>query len=397
MKIALVMAHGRVHQHVGGAPKIFFEMANEFSNYHEVLAIYSDNGAGEPLYQTQPNVKLVNLHVDKSVVRTKKAKVVREIVRGLNKTGIVKLNYDPVTSNQQTLIGLALKPELESFEPDVIISFGHWDLVSISDFYSGNAKIISSYHSDTNRFFPQLSKRELNAHLRADLCQVLLKSYCSIVSEKMNGRCEVIDIGNPINDFSGNANLSEKNIIYMARIEKNKQQDKLLSCFANIPSDLRVGWKIKLYGSDASLTYKSSLLALVKELGISDCVEFKGVTSDPEQALKQASICAFPSLFEGFPLALSEAMSAGLPCVGYESCSGVNEIITHENDGFLARDDSEFSLYLSKLMASESLRSNMGKRAYHKISHYHPNVIWSIWAGVLKKYIPPMKENKIGK
>ena len=40
-----------------------------------------------------------------------------------------------------------------------------------------------------------------------------------------------------------------------------------------------------------------------------------------------ADIIVLPSTYEGFPLALSEGMSAGLPGVGFRECMGVNEII----------------------------------------------------------------------
>ena len=54
--------------------------------------------------------------------------------------------------------------------------------------------------------------------------------------------------------------------------------------------------------------------------------------------VSNASVCAFPSKYEGFPLALTEAMSAGLPCVGFKSCTGVNGLIVDGENGFLVED-----------------------------------------------------------
>lgn len=44
---------------------------------------------------------------------------------------------------------------------------------------------------------------------------------------------------------------------------------------------------------------------------------------------------AFPSAYEGFGLSLAEAMSMGLPAVGYKSCSAVNELIVDGKNGFV--------------------------------------------------------------
>lgn len=66
MKIALLMMHGRVHQHVGGAPRVFFDMANYFSQSgHQVLSIYNDDCEGLPNYDVDASVSLHNLALPK--------------------------------------------------------------------------------------------------------------------------------------------------------------------------------------------------------------------------------------------------------------------------------------------------------------------------------------------
>lgn len=74
--------------------------------------------------------------------------------------------------------------------------------------------------------------------------------------------------------------------------------------------------------------------ALVKELGIEDRVVFAGYRADVKQLLHVVDGYAFPSLQEGLPVALMEAMSVGLPIV----CSRIRgnvDLIENAQGGFL--------------------------------------------------------------
>lgn len=53
---------------------------------------------------------------------------------------------------------------------------------------------------------------------------------------------------------------------------------------------------------------------VIKE-GLADCIIFTGLRTDIPQLLAGADVLLMPSLFEGLPVALVEAQTAGLPCV----------------------------------------------------------------------------------
>lgn len=96
------------------------------------------------------------------------------------------------------------------------------------------------------------------------------------------------------------------------------------------------------------------------DLGLAERVFLRGFTDDPLIKMRDADIFIFPSKYEGFGLALAEAMSIGLPSIGFSTCSGVNELIKHSQNGFLALDEQQMALYLEQLIMDPSLRSRLG-------------------------------------
>lgn len=60
---------------------------------------------------------------------------------------------------------------------------------------------------------------------------------------------------------------------------------------------------------------RERLTALSQELGMADRVHLLGYRSDMREVYKSSDIFCFPSLREGLPVSLMEAMASGLPCV----------------------------------------------------------------------------------
>ncbi len=378
MKIALLMMHGKVHQHVGGAPRVFFDMANHFSELgHQVLAIYNDEREGEPHYQVNSDVQNHNLALPKKFKGIKKHKLLREVLRAADKIPGVTVKYNPVTLQWQKQAGEACSTLLNEFQADVVIAYHVSDLVSLQYARFASPKTLVMCHTDPSRVYHGLANYERAAWQQADAIQVLLPSYRAALEKSVSAPIEVI--GNVVPQQELTADLSQKRIIYLARIEKNKRQHLIVEALHRIDDAVRAGWTVALYGSCNDLAYQQSVQALIEQYGLQKCVTLMGATSAPFDELATSSICAFPSAFEGFPLALTEAMSIGLPCVGFSECSGVNELMEHQKTGFLADNVDEFAHTLSRLMESETLRREIGQAAQRSVARYSKDAIWDQW------------------
>ena len=68
-----------------------------------------------------------------------------------------------------------------------------------------------------------------------------------------------------------------------------------------------------------------------------------GFVADVREALNAADIFVLPSRWEGWPLALAEAMAAGLPCVG-TNVPGIRDIVESGRTGLLVRTEDPTAL-----------------------------------------------------
>ena len=120
---------------------------------------------------------------------------------------------------------------------------------------------------------------------------------------------------------------------------------------------------------------REEFLSLAKELGVDGRVHLLGFRTDVAELLKSADIFLFPSIQEGLPVALMEAMSCGLPVI----CSEIrgNTDLIDDTCGVLcpATDADSFATAIKKLISDEALRSSMAEKAFKESKKYDIKII----------------------
>jgi GalNAc-alpha-(1->4)-GalNAc-alpha-(1->3)-diNAcBac-PP-undecaprenol alpha-1,4-N-acetyl-D-galactosaminyltransferase len=116
---------------------------------------------------------------------------------------------------------------------------------------------------------------------------------------------------------------------------------------------------------------------LVKELGISDKVEFIGESKNVESYYLKSKIFAFTSIVEGFPTVLGEALSAGLACISYNCHSGASDLIKNDDNGYLVKINNklEYKNKLEILLESDNLRKRFIDKSTLKIRDFDLEII----------------------
>jgi glycosyltransferase involved in cell wall biosynthesis len=107
-----------------------------------------------------------------------------------------------------------------------------------------------------------------------------------------------------------------------------------------------------------------------------------------ENVYAHSDIFALLSQSEGFPLALSEAMAAGIPAIGLKKCFGIRDLIRDDKTGFLVDEDPVvIQRIFRQLMENKKKRMEMGFAARESIKRYKPDYIWGQWEKLLEKIV----------
>ena len=175
--------------------------------------------------------------------------------------------------------------------------------------------------------------------------------------------------------------LDTKNIITVSRLDYGKKNDDIINSFAKIDDK-----KTKLYIIGDGKEY-DNLKLLINNLQLNDRVILTGYKNknEIEEYMLKSSLFLMASLTEGLPMVLLEAMSYGIPCIAYETASGVNDIIANNENGYVIknRNEKEYIKYINKIMEDDKLRKKMGKKARATVEKFSKDEILKKWYAVL--------------
>jgi len=162
-------------------------------------------------------------------------------------------------------------------------------------------------------------------------------------------------------------------LLYVGRVAWEKNLGLLLKSFREIRGKYP-NTRLMIAGSGP---YERACKMLAKTLRIEDCITFSGMLSqdDVRKAYSAADLFVFPSLTETQGLVLSEALTAGLPCVAVRA-AGTPDIIEDGVDGFLADNSvSSFSGYIDKLISDDKLRAQLSQAAVRNSARFSVDVM----------------------
>ena len=112
---------------------------------------------------------------------------------------------------------------------------------------------------------------------------------------------------------------------------------------------------------------KEELESLIESKGLGDRVKLLGFRTDTSELLNASDIFVFPSLQEGLPVALMEAMASGLPCV-VSNIRGNVDLIDESNGKVVDNTENAWAEALAKV---EYLNlESLGKSAAEKVNAF---------------------------
>lgn len=159
-------------------------------------------------------------------------------------------------------------------------------------------------------------------------------------------------------------------VLYAGRLDWNKGHKELLEGFksfileTNVRAELlMVGWE-----DDAAKPIEKGILALAKELGITENLKFLGrmtVGAELNAAYQAADVYVLPSYNEGFPRTIWEAMGQGTPVIA-SKVGGIPNVLRHGVHAYLIDPHSseEVAKALNEVYTNQILRKRIIKNGF---------------------------------
>lgn len=130
-------------------------------------------------------------------------------------------------------------------------------------------------------------------------------------------------------------------IITVGRLTKQKGQWHLIRAFKKV-KEVLPDVKLVILGQGELEDY---LKKLTIKFELEKDVYFLGFQKNPFKYINRSTIYVFPSLYEGFPNALCEAMACGIPVISADCKSGPREILAPETDITRETKELEYGEY----------------------------------------------------
>jgi glycosyltransferase involved in cell wall biosynthesis len=152
-------------------------------------------------------------------------------------------------------------------------------------------------------------------------------------------------------------------VLTLARLDAQKGLEYLIGAADLLPDALF------LIAGDGG--ERRRLEALTREKGLAGRVRFLGYRDDASRLLAACDVFVLPSLFEGLPVSVLEAMAAGRPVVG-TAIPGTDEAVLHGRTGLLVPPADSVALAgaIKAILSDPTLARRLGEAGRERVQQH---------------------------
>lgn len=360
----------------GGAERVASTLANSWAKSGDQITLVSLESLRKDFYPLESSVKRLTLDMGYG------GRDWREFPSMSQR----RSNWHHFIANNLRRV-IALRGVLLSSEFDVILSFG--DKVNVLTLFAtlgSQLPVVVAEHNDPTRHSIGATAACLRWLLypRARTVVVLTQGI-SAWAKRIVKTVAVRVIPNPLDEqfvgaFASAGEENGQSVVAMGRLEPQKGFDLLLRAFAQCV-DQHPGWTLHIFGQGNEQRH---LHALADELGIGAKVQLNPVIKEPQKVLRRSDLFVLSSRYEGFPMALLEAMACGLPVISFDCKSGPAEMIRDGVNGILVPpgDIQALANAMNRLMDDEQERRRLGARAVEVAERFSISRVNAMWRNV---------------
>ena len=355
MRITLVISS----MSCGGAERVMSILSNYWVCSENEVTLITVDSQDNDFYELDSRVKRIGLDLKKI------SSTVLDAVRN----NITKIRM--------------LRKAIKSTEPHVVISFiDRMNVITLLSTRWLSVPVIVSEHTNPIQLPPGGAWNVLRkiVYLSADAVIVLNDELKGIVGRFIpHSKLHVIP--NPAitssnsNDVAPPFDIPSPCVVAMGRLVALKGFDLLIEAF-----DLceQINWSLIIMGEGEE---RSHLETLIKDKGLESRVYLPGNVQEPASVLSKADIFVLSSRIEGFPMAILEAMSCGLPVISFDCKTGPSTIIDDGVNGILVPegDVDAMANSMNYLMSNQDVRLKYSKSAPDVVRRYSIESIMDKW------------------
>ncbi|MCZ8022782.1 MAG: glycosyltransferase [Cyclobacteriaceae bacterium] len=186
---------------------------------------------------------------------------------------------------------------------------------------------------------------------------------------EMEQKISVIPIGINLSKSNNHINRSNNVILHVGGFTFEKNHEGLLNIYESLKknnSDLKL-WLI----GDGPL--RNEIENIVKEKEITD-VKFFGYQTDVSLYMQQVSVLVLPSIIEGLPAVILEAMHCKTPVVAY-NVGGISEVVINNRTGWLIEKNNEEAFVEAVKVVLKSDNTIITQQAYDLVTTEYNNEV----------------------
>jgi glycosyltransferase involved in cell wall biosynthesis len=211
---------------------------------------------------------------------------------------------------------------------------------------------------------------------------IQFESFRSYYPFYLRGR--IVAIPNMIPLFTQSPKVRELCLryLYAGRLSNQKQIVQLVNAFVEFHKS-HSDTSLSIYGEGELLP---DIVEIIQQADASNYIFLNKPTKEITSALDVADVMIAPSLWEGFPNSVAEALAYGLPVGGFDDCEGVRDLIINGKNGWLIKRSIEVDPCYQLLRTIYTDRRSIeekSKAAIESIKKYQgedSNEMWSLIA-----------------
>ncbi len=339
----------------GGAERVVSLLANALVNKGNDVTVYTLVG-GESFYALDRKISYESIGV--SVDRKNALTAI-----------LSKLKFFPKSY-------FALRKKLKSKKYDIVVSMlPECDiLVGLCKLFGLKFKHICSERNDPNSRGKLYMSVLKFIYKKADVfvCQgKRVYDYYKNVPEKTKKI-----ISNPVDGdkLPLRAEIITKRIVSVGRLDSQKNFPLLIKSFAALGEQFSE-YRLDIYGEGPE---RETLQKLIESFNLQERISLCGAKKNVQQLISDAEIFVMSSDYEGFPNALLEAMSIGLPVISTDFPTGIAAELIGKENGILVPvgDKDEMTAAIIELLSDKERRAQMGANNREMCKKFYiPNII----------------------